>query len=83
MATINKEEKVVEEKMVKIKLFKDSDKYSSDVFVSRNGENYLIQRGVEVEVPEGIAKILKNSEEMDQLAATRKAAAQARNKAAN
>ena len=32
-------------KPVAVKLFKDNDKYSSDVFVSVNGNNYLIRRG--------------------------------------
>lgn len=53
------------EKMVKIKLFKDNGKYKDDVFVGLNGRNYQIQRGVEVEVPEGVAEILELSEKMD------------------
>ncbi len=35
---------------------------NSDVFVSVNGKNYLIQRGVDVEVPENVAEVLHNSE---------------------
>lgn len=57
------------EEMVKIKLFKDGSKYKDDVFVSRNGVNYLIQRGIEVEVPKGIAEILENQERMDNIRA--------------
>ena len=53
------------EKMVKIKLFKDNGRYKDDLFVARNGHNYVIQRGVEVEVPEGIAMIIEQSEAMD------------------
>ena len=34
-----------------IHLFKDNGRYSSARFVSVNGEAYLIQRGVDVEVP--------------------------------
>ena len=64
------------EEMVTIKLFKDNDKYKNDVFVSRNGVNYQIQRGVEVKVPKGIAEILANSEKMDQKTAEKIAAAQ-------
>lgn len=50
-------------KKVKIKLFKDNDRYKDDVFVSVNGENYQIQRGVEVEVPDYIAEVLEHAEE--------------------
>lgn len=53
------------EKLVKIKLFKDSYKYKDDVFVSVNNRNWLIQRGVEVEVPECVAEVLERSIEQD------------------
>ena len=53
------------EKMVKIKLFKDSGKYKDDVFVGLNGRTFHLQRGVEIEVPEGVAEILALSEKMD------------------
>ena len=53
-------------KMVKIKLFKDNNKYSNDVFVGVNGENYLIQRGKTVEVPDYIAEVLEHSMEQDE-----------------
>ncbi len=51
--------------MVKIKLFKDSHDYKDDVFVAVNGERYLIQRGVEVEVPDYIAEVLEHSARQD------------------
>ena len=35
-----------------------------DVFVGLNGTTYLIKRGVAVEVPIGVAKILENREMM-------------------
>ncbi len=35
-----------------------------DVYVCLNGYPYLIQRGVEVEVPRGVAKILEQKERM-------------------
>ena len=35
-----------------------------DVFVGLNGKRYLIKRGVEVEVPKGVAHILENREKM-------------------
>lgn len=54
---------------VPIKLFKDSGKYQDDVFVAVNGVGYLIQRGVEVEVPRYVAEVLAQSMEQDQQAA--------------
>lgn len=35
-----------------------------DVYVGLNGKGYLIKRGVEVEVPYGVAKILERKEKM-------------------
>ena len=55
-----------EKNMVKIKLFKDNNKYSNDVFVGVNGENYLIQRGKTVEVPDYVAEVLEHSMEQDE-----------------
>ena len=60
-----------EKKMVKVKLFKDNQNYSGDVFVSVNGESYLIQRGVTVEVPEYIAEVLETSQREDENAIRR------------
>ena len=42
------------EEKVRIKLFKDNGRYKGDLFVSVNGVNYKIRRGVEVEVPRRI-----------------------------
>lgn len=39
-----------------------------DVFVALNGKTYLIKRGVDVEVPAGVAEILATSEKMVNLA---------------
>ena len=36
----------------------------NDVPVGVNGKSWLIKRGVEVEVPECVAEVLRNSEEM-------------------
>lgn len=49
------------EEMVKIKIPK-TPQNREPVFVSRNGKNMYIQRGVEVEVPKGIAEIIENSD---------------------
>lgn len=48
---------------VKIKLPLTKNE-KDDVFVGLNGNTYLIKRGVEVEVPRGVAKILENRERM-------------------
>lgn len=50
------------EKMVKIRLFKDSNKYKNDLFVGVNGRTFLIKRGVEVEVPECVALVIEDSQ---------------------
>ena len=36
-----------------------------DVYVAVNGKSYLIKRGIEVEVPDYVAEVLKHSEESD------------------
>lgn len=56
---------------VRIKLFRDNQNYSGDVFVAVNGESYLIQRGVTVEVPDYIAEVLETSQREDENALTR------------
>ena len=56
MATIAK-------KKIKIKL-PLSRTEKNDVFVGLNGKTYLIKRGVEVEVPVGVKKILERQEKM-------------------
>lgn len=48
-------------RMVKIKLFKDNYKYKDDVFVGIGGRTWLIQRGVEVVVPDYVAKVIEQS----------------------
>lgn len=57
--------KMVKVKLFKVKLFKDNHDYREDVFVAVNGERYLIQRGVEVEVPDYIAEVLEHSAQQD------------------
>lgn len=55
-------------KTVKFTAFKDDDKYKDDIFVAVNGKRYQIKRGVEVEVPESVYKVLMNSSAQDQAA---------------
>ena len=61
-----------------IRLFKDNQRYKTPVFVGVNGETYLIQRGVDVEVPAAVAEVLRHSEEMDNAANEKIAAAVAK-----
>ncbi len=51
------------EKRVKVRIPRTS-KNQDDVFVSVNMNTYLIKRGVEVEVPECVAEVLRHQEEM-------------------
>lgn len=57
------EEETVEapkaEKTVKIKLPRERDNKEDAVFVSVNERTWLIKKGVEVEVPECVAKVLE------------------------
>lgn len=52
--------------MVTIHLFKDNGKYKDDLFVGLNGTFYTIQRGIDVEVPAGVAEIIINSMKQDE-----------------
>lgn len=60
-----KNEAVVETgpKMVKVRIPR-TKKDEEDVFVSVNLRTYIIKRGVEVEVPEFVAEVLRHQEEM-------------------
>ena len=63
----NNEEILTEElaapKMVKVRIPR-TKKDEEDVFVSVNLNTYLIKRGVEVEVPDFVAEVLRHQEEM-------------------
>jgi len=54
---------------VKLKLFKDNGRYKGDVLASVNGRRFLIQRGVQVELPYPIAQVLLDSQKQDEKAA--------------
>ncbi len=51
------------QKMVKIRIPRTKAD-QEDVFVSVNLHTYLIKRGVEVEVPDFVAEVLRHQEEM-------------------
>ena len=53
------------EKRVRIRLFRDHDKYKDDVVIGVNGRFIKIQRGVEVEIPKSYAAVLEQSEAQD------------------
>lgn len=65
-----------EKDTVVIRLFKDNQRYKAPVFVGVNGVTYLIQRGVDVEVPKAVAEVLEHSEEMDNAAMAKITAAE-------
>lgn len=58
----NEAPKAKARKMVKVRIPRAS-KDQEDVFVSVNMNTYLIKRGVEVEVPEEVAEVLRHREE--------------------
>ncbi|MCC8122766.1 MAG: hypothetical protein LIO58_04425 [Oscillospiraceae bacterium] len=57
------------ENLVSMRLFRDNARYKDDVFVAVNGKGWLIQRGVDVEVPDYVAEVLTQSMEQDTSAA--------------
>lgn len=65
-----------EKDTVVIRLFKDNQRYKAPVFVGVNGVTYLVQRGVDVEVPKAVAEVLEHSEEMDNAAMAKITAAE-------
>ena len=62
--TVKKETvKETKDKMVKIRLPRTREN-AEDVFISVNNETWLVQRGVEVELPERAVEVLRHQEEM-------------------
>ena len=60
MAEVKKTE-APKEKMVKIRIPRTKAD-QEDVFVSVNHRTWIVKRGVEVEVPECVAEVLRNQE---------------------
>ena len=56
------------EEYVPVRLFRDNDKYSSDVFVAVNGEGCLIKRGEDVMIKRKFADVLEQSDRQDMYA---------------
>ena len=62
---------MAEKKNVRIRLFKDNSRYKEDLFVSVNGVNYQIKRGVTVNVLPEVAEVIQHSQEQDDQSAAR------------
>lgn len=69
MANMSKTSAAADANLVPVKLFRDSGRYTDDVFVCVNGHPYLIKRGETVMVPPAVAEVLKNAEEQREKAA--------------
>ena len=61
----NDERKVYMNELVEVRLFKDNNKYKDDKYVSVNGENCVIKRGIPVKIKRKFAKVLENSDMQD------------------
>ena len=53
------------DELVKYKAFKDNDKYKDDITVIVNGKIWRIQRGVDVEIPRYVLKVIEQSNDQD------------------
>ncbi len=51
---------------VTVHLFKDNSQYKDAMYVSVNDQNYMIPRGVDVEVPWYVAEVIYRSVDGDQ-----------------
>ena len=56
------------EEYVPVRLFRDNDTYSRDVFVAVNGEGCLIKRGEDVMIKRKFADLLEQSDRQDMYA---------------
>ena len=61
--TATKATETAKAKLVKIRIPRERDR-QDDVFVCVNGRTWLIKRGVEVEVPECVAEVIRNAEDV-------------------
>ena len=57
------------EEKVTVQLFKDGGRYKDDVYVSVNGENCVIKRGIPVQIKRKFAIVLDQSQVQDTYAA--------------
>lgn len=61
----NEERKAYLNELVEVRLFRDNNKYKDDVYVSVNGENCQIKRGVPVKIKRKFALVLEDSDMQD------------------
>ncbi len=61
----NEERKAYLNELVEVRLFKDNNKYKDDVYVSINGENCVIKRGIPVKIKRKFALLLETSDIQD------------------
>jgi len=61
----NEERKAYLNELVEVRLFRDNNKYKDDVYVSVNGENCVIKRGIPVKIKRKFALVLENSDVQD------------------
>lgn len=53
------------EEYVEVRLFKDNEKYSDDVYVAVGNQNCVVKRGVPVKIKRKFYNVIKASEESD------------------
>ena len=61
----NEEREAYLNEYVEVRLFRDNNKYKDDVFVSVNGENCVIKRGIPVKIKRKFALVLEKSDIQD------------------
>lgn len=67
--TIKKANNATKEKRVAVTLPRARGQNAiQEEFFSVNGKNYIIKRGEEVEIPEAVAEVIRNSERADEYA---------------
>lgn len=69
MAKENNTKPMAKEKKVTIFLPLIKGDKTKEVFVGVNGKGYKIKRGMNVEVPESVAEVIRNSEQQEYKAA--------------
>lgn len=71
MADTTKKADNATKKKVRVKLPRlHGQNANQEEFFSVNGKNYIIQRGVEVEIPEEVAEVIRNAEKAEEYAMT-------------
>jgi len=53
-------------RLVNVRLPRDNNRYRDDLYVNLNDKNYLIKRGVTVQVPWCVAEIIRQSADADE-----------------